>query len=747
MTHEELQNQLSQAEADVQFGNYGEAERLLQQMLLSLSNSGKEEQAWTESRILKAGATRLLGVVRCRRGDYLQALEILQSALQTSLEVNDQAGVAKTLGHIGIVYWFLCDYPNALEYHTKAMSIAEELGDTFEVATHLGDIGLVHWHLFDYTKALECYGKALRLVEGLGSKSGVARHLGNIGNVYRDMSDYPKALENYSKALSLDEELGNKPGIAKALGSIGNVYGFLSDFPKALEYYSRALSLSEELGNRSGVAIWLGNIGILYMHLADYPKALDYLWKAVSLDEELGNTSGVARHLGSIGNIHVNLADNAKALEYLGKALNLHEVLGNRSGVAATLGNIGIVYNECSDYSKALECYRKALSLDEEVGNRSGVASHLGNIGILHMDLSDYTIAQEYLERSLCLREELGMKSEVGGIKASLGQLYASDANTNRDESKAEALLLESIEIGEELGTKKFAAHKVLADLYVKQKRWEDAYRHQGMYFRLKEEVLSEEAKKKAHLMEQQKQLAEREKEIAISKAAADAQMSATTALLYKVLPESVATRMINGEPEIADYFTNVSILFADIAGFTPISADMPAIIVVRFLNYVFAEFDRIIKKHGCEKIKTIGDGYMAIAGAPIECADHAERLTAAAIEMQETISLPESIREYMPSDVKLGVRIGLHTGSVVAGVIGEERFVYDIYSDAVNTAARMESHGEENKIHVSNDFFRHLQNRFAMTKNTTHGLVFEKRGEMEIKGKGIMRTYFLENS
>ena len=137
----------------------------------------------------------------------------------------------------------------------------------------------------------------------------------------------------------------------------------------------------------------------------------------------------------------------------------------------------------------------------------------------------------------------------------------------------------------------------------------------------------------------------------------------------------------------------------------------------------------------------------MAVCGAPTTCEDHAERLAEAALEMQETITLPESIREYMPSGTKLGVRIGLHTGSVVAGVIGEERFVYDIYSDAVNTAARMESHGEENKIHVSNDFFRHLQNRFAMTKNTSHGFVFEKRGEMEIKGKGLMRTYFVERA
>ncbi len=667
MTHEELQSQLTHANAAEAQGNYDEAERLSQQVLAALSSPGFEQQADTETIKLQAEATRMLGIVCWRRGDYSQALGYLQSSLHLSEQINDKAGIAKSLGNIGSVHFSLSDYTQALEYSGKALSIAEEVG----------------------------------------SKSGVATILGNIGLVHKKLADYPQALEYYGKALSIDEELGNKSGVARHLGNIGSVHWKLSDYPKALEYYSKALSIDEELGNKSGVAIRLGNIGIVHSNLGDCLKALECYGKALSIDEELGNKSGVARHLGNIGVVHKDLGDYSKALEYLGKA----------------------------------------LIVDEELGNLAGVARHLGNIGRVHMKLIDYTKAQKYLERGMSLHSELGERSEVGELNGALGELYASESNPMRDEAKAEAYLLAAITVSEELGTKRFDAHRILAELCEKQKRWEESHYHIVKYFTLEKEVQSEEARKKAQLMEQQKQIAEREKEIAIAKAAADAQMSATTKLLYKVLPQSVATRMIEGDEEIADYYTSVSILFADIAGFTPISADMPAIIVVRFLNYVFGEFDRIMKKHGCEKIKTIGDGYMAVCGAPIECADHAERLAAAALEMQETITLPESIREYMPKGVKLGVRIGLHTGSVVAGVIGEERFVYDIYSDAVNTAARMESHGEENKIHVSSDFFRHLQNRFAMTKNTTHGISFEKREEMEIKGKGVMRTYFLERA
>ncbi len=700
-----LQSQLTQADAAIVKGNYDEAERLSHHVLAAVSSRGLEEQADAESTALRAEANRMLGLVCYCRGNYPQALEYLQSSLHSSEQINDTAGIAKALGNIGNV----------------------------------------HVHLSDYSNALECYSKALRIDEELGNKAGMAKHLGTIGIVHEKLSEYSKALEYYGKAMSIDEELGNTAGMGRHLNNLGLVHWHLSEYPQAQEHYGKALGIAEEIGNRLEVANNLGNLGIIHSELSDYPKALEYFSKSLSIYEELGNKPGVAMCLASIGIVHKDLGDYPKALEYCGKALVIAEELDNKSVVASNLGNLGLVHRDLSDYQKALEYLGKALSIAEELGNKLVAANIHGDIGRVHMKLSHYEKAQEYLERGMSLLKELGGRSDVGDFKGSLGELYASESNPNRDEAKAEAYLLDSIAVSEELGTKKYDAHKTLAALYAKQTRWEESHYHVVKYFTLKEDVQSEEARKKAQLMEQQKQIAEREKEIAIAKAAADAQMSATTTLLYKVLPQNVATRMIDGEAEIADYFPQVSILFADIAGFTPISADMPAIVVVRFLNYVFGEFDRIIKKHGCEKIKTIGDGYMAVCGAPVECSDHAERLASAALEMQQTISLPESIAEFMPIGVEFGIRIGLHTGSVVAGVIGEERFVYDIYSDAVNTAARMESHGEENRIHCSNDFYRHLQNRFAMTKNVNHGFVFEKRGEMEIKGKGMMRTYFLE--
>ncbi|MBK9249070.1 MAG: tetratricopeptide repeat protein [Ignavibacteria bacterium] len=553
------------------------------------------------------------------------------------------------------------------------------------------------------------------------------------------------ALPVAEEALAIAIHSKNIEEEAKIWNIIGNVYHNISDYPRALDCLKKALSIFEEFGSKEGIASNYGNIGIVYKNMADFPNALECFKKSMAMFESLGSKVGIATSLGNIGNIYQNLLDYTNALECYQKALSINVELGSNDGIARNYGNIGNVYQSLKDYTRALDYNQKALLINEEIGRKDGIAVNLGNIGLVYESLLDYSRALEYLEKSMVLYEQLGRKEGIARNLGNIGLIYSVKKFEGYDITKAEEYLLKAIVIGEEIGSKQnlYEIHKTLAGLYEQENDIASELKHFKKYHNLREEVLSEDAKKQVDKFVHERQTAEQEKNLAVERA----RSQATTAVLHKVLPQSIASRLIAGEEEIADYFPAVSILFADIAGFTPISAEMPAYIVVRFLNFVFREFDRIIKKHGCEKIKTIGDGYMAVAGAPIECIDHAERITAAAIEIQERIVLPEEIGEYIPDGMKFGVRVGLHVGSVVGGVIGDERFVYDIYSDAVNTAARMESHGEPDRIHVTTDFVKHLQNRFAMTKNTNHGINFIKRGEIEIKGKGIMRTYFLERA
>lgn len=199
--------------------------------------------------------------------------------------------------------------------------------------------------------------------------------------------------------------------------------------------------------------------------------------------------------------------------------------------------------------------------------------------------------------------------------------------------------------------------------------------------------------------------------------------------LLLNMLPESIAQRLKDGEEVIADRLGEVTIVFADLVGFTPMAEHLPATEVVAVLNDLVADFDRLAKEHGMEKIRTLGDAYMAVAGAPHPRSDHVAAAAAMALAM-----LDMAHRHFDPSGAKLELRVGIDCGPVVAGVIGLHKFVYDVWGDPVNTASRMESHGAPGRIQVTPRVYERLRGSFQ----------FEPRGVVDVKGKGPMSTYFL---
>lgn len=202
--------------------------------------------------------------------------------------------------------------------------------------------------------------------------------------------------------------------------------------------------------------------------------------------------------------------------------------------------------------------------------------------------------------------------------------------------------------------------------------------------------------------------------------------------LLYNILPESIANRLKGGAPTIADSFDNVTILFADIENFTSISAVADPADIVNLLNRVFSDFDELAAKYGLEKIKTIGDSYMVAAGVPVPRDDHIDCIISFAQDMLAAIKKHPDLR-----GAPLSLRIGINTGPVVAGVIGRQKFSYDMWGDTVNVASRMEQHGAANRIQVTQRVKDKLDNRYA----------FEERAPIPIKGKGMMVTYFLADN
>lgn len=202
--------------------------------------------------------------------------------------------------------------------------------------------------------------------------------------------------------------------------------------------------------------------------------------------------------------------------------------------------------------------------------------------------------------------------------------------------------------------------------------------------------------------------------------------------LLLNILPEPIANQLKQNQGAIAQQFNEVTIMFADIVGFTPLSARLKPIELVNLLNEIFSTFDELAQQLRLEKIKTIGDAYMVAAGLPIPRPDHANAIAQMALAMQAAV---ERFRAEQGENIQ--IRIGINTGVVVAGVIGRRKFIYDLWGDAVNVASRMESSGQPGSIQVTEATYERLK----------HQYVFEKRGAIEIKGKGIMETYWLIGS
>lgn len=198
--------------------------------------------------------------------------------------------------------------------------------------------------------------------------------------------------------------------------------------------------------------------------------------------------------------------------------------------------------------------------------------------------------------------------------------------------------------------------------------------------------------------------------------------------LLLNILPKEIVDILRNEPRTIADHFEGASILFADVVNFTPLSATMTPTELVELLNEVFSYFDLLIEKYGLEKIKTIGDCYMVASGVPRPRADHAQVLTAMALEMRDYVSQHEFCGR------KLTFRIGLNSGPVVAGVIGRKKYIYDLWGDAVNTASRMESHGQGGIIQITRATYELVKDDF----------VCEPRGTVNVKGKGEMEVWFV---
>ena len=539
------------------------------------------------------------------------------------------------------------------------------------------------------------------------------------------------------QALSIAEKKKWMKGAAIANSYIGVNYKARSDYPHALEYNLKALKINEELNDKQGIAANLGNIGLIYQNRADLANALDYHLKALKINEELDNQKGKAANLANISSIYEQKNDYPKALTYLEQALKINEDLNNVTGIANNLGNIGTLYSSQQQYAQALAYDFKALRMDQQLGDKNGIAANLGNIGEIYYSIAMYP---------------------NGGIRPDSLVPLGKAANLRKSIEYLTKSITESKSTGFLKGVIKFS--KSLSKAQSQSGNDKAALEAYVQYATIKDSVFSADNNKKLKLIENQHDVEIKDRDIKLAQLTIDKKRNErvffiggiavllvviwfivherkkSETLLLNILPQQIADRLKKKEHPIADHFTNASIMFVDMAGFTTFSENRDPKDTVSTLNDVFTHFDSLAEKHGLEKIKTIGDCYMAVAGLPDPRVDHSAATAAMALEIKQTM------KGYVAKDGTLiHFRIGLDCGSVVAGVIGKKKFIYDLWGDAVNTASRMESSGAEGEIHCTDNFKNEIE---QLPTEHQINITFTSRGEIDVRSKGMMQTWFI---
>ncbi len=572
----------------------------------------------------------------------------------------------------------------------------------------------------EYALALELLRQALSASEEIGDRVGAAKATSNIGSVLSTTGNHKEGLDHLHRALAMLEEFGDKYDVAMTIGMIGVVHSNAGDYRSALEHFHRAMALQEELGDRVGIARNNGNIGLVHNYTSDYPSALDYFHRALAIYQELGSEAGEALVIGNIGNVYFSTEDYSSALQHYQRALTFHQTSGNRVYAATVTGNIGNVYLAIGDYPSALEHFQSSLELHEELGKTDSAAVVIGNMVEALFRLERFDEAAAFLRRHGSMQVE-NPRSRI------TNSFHAATLAEHRNElDEAQRHLTAALMLSTEAGLRDTMAgsHDRLRDLAQKRNDFAAYIEHNNEYNRINEEIRGKEATQKLTMMEAQRTMdaamRERDKE---------------RALLYGALPKSVADRMIRGEDVSGDHFDNAALMFIDIVGFTSHTSHMPPSNVVKLLENIFRTLDALCDEHNVVKIKTVGDSYMCFRGD----ADASTNALSVARVALAVLQHPGT----WPTGEPLHVRIGIHIGPATAGVIGTQRLQYDLWGDTVNVASRMESTSEPGRIHISEALAKALNKALENALNEAH---IVPRGTMDIKGKGMMQTYWLES-
>lgn len=570
------------------------------------------------------------------------------------------------------------------------------------------------------------------------------------------------------KSLVFSTKIGYKKGIATAYNQMSAVMMIWGKNDSALLFCKQSLLISQENKDYKRASFTYVLMSYIYEETGNSDSSLYFILEAKRYSELANDTLGLTRIYSAMGNFYLGYKDYSKSLLYFNQAYSLCIKLKNISGATDALEGIANVYYLLEKPTKALLYYLQVDSLSRNINELTGIAQNQNNIALCYADLKNKKMALYYYALALKGYKKHGLRFEEANLYYNLGELFYKNKQTDSTIFYGNKGLLLAKELHD--SPKEANCYQLLAKTYSIKGNFLKAYYFQEKYMLLNDSLLNSEKISSISEMqtkyETEKKSAEIEllkSENEISKLRSARRLSLIIGLitallviiflsfvfysqkrkkeklnkelivekqksdnlLLNILPSEVAEELKQKGSSEAKLYNHVTVLFTDFVNFTGISGQLSPTELVQEIHKNFTAFDAIMEKHGIEKIKTIGDAYLAVCGLPHEVADHGQRIIKAAKEIQEFMAT---------NDGKFQIRIGIHSGPVVAGIVGVKKFAYDIWGDTVNMASRMESNSEAGKINISQATYELVKNDFEL----------EYRGKINAKNKGEVDMWFV---
>jgi len=625
----------------------------------------------------------------------LKSQDSLQNLLKTNLADTSRIDILGKLSKslLGT------DIDSSITYAQQAVDLANKIKDEERKAYMLKNLGIGYYYKGDFVEVLDYWKASLHAFESINHAKGVGNLLSNIGAVYNTTGDYTKSLEYFLKALRVAEE--NKDAFRRAtvLQNLGALYSNKTQFDLSKTYYEQALTLCQDIDYKECISLVSLNLSEVYENKGALEEAEGWMAKAVKTAKE-GNFPFYTESLIRDSNLKLKQKKFKAALAGAKNAYTLAQKNDSKSSLQMANTVLGKIYNQINQTDLAITRLAESIQYGQIIGVNN-------NLKLAYEQLLLAYRQKGNLRQALVIQDSLlSINQQIFNIEKE-NKVSNLQLEFNLEKRETEIALLNA---DNEIKNQQIAQAKVERNffsaiaLFLIALLGSVAYMYR--YAQRKNKIISEEKNK-------------------------------SDRLLKNILPPETAEELKKNGVVQPKKHNSITVLFTDFVGFTQKAADYSPEVIVNSIDYYFKHFDTIINKNNLEKIKTMGDAYMCAGGLhtinekPHKVAQNT--LTAAseilAFVEQTALNPPKNI-------VPFQIRIGVDSGPVVAGVVGQSKFQYDIWGDTVNVAARMESNCEPNKINVSENIYQQL-------KET---MVFLYRGTIEVKNKGMMKMYFMNN-